>query len=161
MTSPVLWLCLYLVELAPLGFMAVFFLFSRTLGLGNRALCAGLSRITLTTTSARPLGEFLYVLPFYISFFRSSQRGYLVPKPSSGFHPSQWESIPIVKTLTEIQAHLSCMSSSIIFIFLGQLLSCSSLRPVLWSPRVLFCRLCQLSFQKEDEAQDKSPKALV
>lgn len=90
--------------------MAVSSFFSRIPGLGNQASCVDLSRITLTTTSARPLGKFLYVLLFHISSFQSAQRGGFMPVPSSSFHPSQWESVPTVRTLREMQWLLGRMS---------------------------------------------------
>lgn len=92
-TPPVLWFCVYTrSKLASLIFMAVSSFFSRTLVLGNRALCVDSSRITLTTTSARPLGKSLMFFSFTFLALKPSERS-LCSWALSGFHSSQGESI--------------------------------------------------------------------
>ena len=83
-------------------FMAVFSSSSRTLAWGSPASCVDLSRITLTTTSARPLGKFSSVLPIHLSSFLSTQRGHSV-WAFGGVRPGQGDSVPTVKTWTQLR----------------------------------------------------------
>lgn len=102
-------LCLYSVRIGTLVLMAVSSFFSRTPGLGNQALYVDLSRITLTTTSARPLGKFLDVLLCRISSFQSTR-----PEPSSGSHSSHWDQ-PQQERLWQKFRHFYISWSIIIF----------------------------------------------
>lgn len=74
----------------------------RTLAWGSPASCVDLSRITLTTTSARPLGKFSSVLPIHLSSLLSTQRGHSVGA-FGGVYPSQGDSVPTVKTWTQFR----------------------------------------------------------
>ena len=94
--------CLYWVRIHARGFMAVFSSSFRTLAWGSPVSCVDLSRITLTTTSARPLGKFSSVLPIHLSSFLSTQRGHSVGA-FRGVNPSQGDSVPTVKTWTHLR----------------------------------------------------------